>query len=389
MNAASLISWLLAVAAPAGTWLALLPRPERRHGKLGVALGTALLGALAFVPAALVEGLLLRWAGLDKNGRTVDLTTLVYALLVVAPLEQGLKVAAVAPVARSRHMAEPIDGIVYASAAALGFVTAHNALFLWGRPLPSIELVRALMAVPAHLCLAAAWGHVLGRERGQRLGGRRFNAAWLGATLFNGIYDHIVFARRPIALIAAAPILLLCIGAVAFLAAQDLLRRGSGGRVSAPRARRFLQSIAPPSITTMREALRRTERPVMLSWIGLGALVTTGVMTANLLGAVALGHRLGIDFAAVDRADTQTAGAAPLVLIGAAALAAFPIAGYLVARASSTRSVIEPAIAAALAILGSLVLLGLAAPVAVVFALAFAPIAFGLACLGAWVGMSR
>ncbi|MCC6553799.1 MAG: PrsW family intramembrane metalloprotease [Polyangiaceae bacterium] len=388
MKPASLITWLLVVAAPAGAWIALLPRAERRHGKLRVALGTALLGALAFAPAALVEGLLLRWAGLDKHARAVDLAALVYALLVAAPLEQGLKVAAVAPVARSRHMAEPIDGIVYSSAAALGFVTAHNAAFLWGRDLPSIDALRALMAVPAHLFLAAAWGHALGRERRRLLGGRRFNAAWLGATLFNGVYDHIVFARGPGALIAAAPIL-LCIGFVAFLAAQDLLRRGSGARASEPRARRFLRSIAPPSITTMREALRSSERPVMLSWIGLGALVTTGVMTANLVLAVALGHELGVDFAAVDRADAQASSAAPLVLIGAAALAAFPIAGFLVARASAARSVLEPAISAALAILGSLVLLGLAAPIAVVFALAFAPIAFGLACAGAWMGMTR
>jgi hypothetical protein len=50
---------------------------------------------------------------------------------------------------------------------------------------------------------------------------------------------------------------------------------------------------------------------------------------------------------------------------------------------------IEPAIAAGLAIMGTLVLLGLAAPISVVFALAFAPIAFGLACAGAWVGMTR
>jgi RsiW-degrading membrane proteinase PrsW (M82 family) len=376
----------VAVAAPPAIWVALLPRSERRHGKLRVALGTALLGAAAFVPAALLEGFLQRWAGLDKNARAADLATIVYALLVAAPLEQGLKVAAVAPVARSRHMALPIDGIVYASAAAMGFVSAQNAVFLWGRPLPSLDLLRALMAVPAHLFLAAAWGYALGRERPRRLGGRRFNTAWLGATLFNGAYDHIVFARGPLALIAAVPIL-LCIGVVAYFAAQDLLRRGD--RASEPRARRFLKSIAPPSLTSMREALRRTERPVMLSWIGLGALVTTGVMTATLVGAVALGHRLGIDFAAVDRADTQTAGAAPLMLIGAAALAAFPIAGYLLARASSARSVIEPAISAALAILGVLVLLGLAAPVAVVFALAFAPIAFGLACAGAWMGTSR
>jgi hypothetical protein len=70
-------------------------------------------------------------------------------------------------------------------------------------------------------------------------------------------------------------------------------------------------------------------------------------------------------------------------------MCAFPIAGYLVARASSSRSVLESAIAAALAIIGGLVLLGLAAPVSVVFALALAPIALGLACVGAWLGIAR
>jgi hypothetical protein len=34
-------------------------------------------------------------------------------------------------------------------------------------------------------------------------------------------------------------------------------------------------------------------------------------------------------------------------------------------------------------------MLGLAAPVAVVFAIAFAPIALGLACAGAWIGVTR
>jgi hypothetical protein len=73
----------------------------------------------------------------------------------------------------------------------------------------------------------------------------------------------------------------------------------------------------------------------------------------------------------------------------ATALAAFPVAAYLVARASATRSVLEPAISAGVAIAGSLVLLGVASPVAGVFALALAPVAFGLACAGAWFGMAR
>ncbi len=47
---------------------------------------------------------------------------------------------------------------------------------------------------------------------------------------------------------------------------------------------------------------------------------------------------------------------------------------------------LEPALASGLAIVLILVLLGLAAPVALVFALAFSPIAWALACAGAWVG---
>ncbi|AKT42308.1 PrsW family glutamic-type intramembrane protease [Chondromyces crocatus] len=386
MSAISWLLWGLTVVAPAAAWLAVLRRERPARTQFSVGLFAALLGAVAFVPAVLLEEILLRWAGLDRYARTADVATLVYALLVAAPLEQGLKVAAVAPLVRTRKVVEPIDGVVYASTAALGFVTVHNAVYLWGRALPSVDIARALLALPAHVAFATAWGFTLGRDRRRRIGGRWFNVAWLGAALFNGVFDHLVFARRPVAMLAALPIL-LCAGVIALVAVQSLLRQGEA--ISDARVSRLLTSMTPPSIGAVREALRRTERPVTLRWIVFGALVTTGVLTACLAGAVALGHRVGIDFAAVDRAEAQVAAMVPLVFIGGAAMSAFPIAGYLVARASATRSVLEPAISAALAIVGSLVLLGLAAPVAVVFAIAFAPVAFGLACVGSWMGMSR
>jgi RsiW-degrading membrane proteinase PrsW (M82 family) len=379
----AVVVWFLATVLPVVGYLALLPRSERRHGKLRVVVGTLALGAALYVPAKLIEHLLETWTGLQpRGGGASDLTGLAYLFLVVAPLEQGLKVAAIAPVWRSRHFHEAFDGIVYASAAALGFVTAHNATFLWGRAL-GFDLARALLAVPAHLFFAAVWGYALARDPRKRLGGRLFNVAWLVAMAFNGVYDHIVFGRGKAALVAVVPVL-LCMGGLSWAAARDLSQRNQRGSF-APRTRR--SSIAPPSLGAMREALLRTERPVMLTWIAFGALVQAGVMTAALAAAVALGHRVGLDFSAVDRGESSVASAAPLVLLGGAALAAFPMAGYLVARASSTRTVLEPAMSAALAIAGFLVLLGLAAPVAVVFAIAFAPVAFGLACGGAWVGL--
>jgi RsiW-degrading membrane proteinase PrsW (M82 family) len=403
LNATRLGLALLTLVGPIAAFVALLrwlrgqiAPQDRRPRRFALALGTIAFGALLYLPAWRIEAWLSTWAALDKHAQTAtDLQALVYAFFVVAPLEQGLKVAAVGPVWRTRHFEAKIDGVVFAAAAALGFITAHNVELFVTRGTDWLVLCRALLAVPAHLFFAASWGYALGREalasarRGEEkksFGGRMFNLTWVLAMLFNGIYDHLVFGRGATALLGTLPIL-LCMVVIGGTAARDLLKPKEGAR---PVRRRFLPAIAPPSMRAVREALSRSERPVMVSWIGIGALVTTGVMTAALAGAVALGHRFGIDFTAVDRADSVgMASLLPLVLLAGAALTAFPIAGYLVARASSTRSVLEPAIAAGLAIAGSLVLLGLAAPVAVVFATAFAPVAFGLACIGAWIGISR
>jgi RsiW-degrading membrane proteinase PrsW (M82 family) len=379
----SLLAVLLpTVIVPIVAWLWLLPRSERRHGKLRVVLGTLALGALLFVPYHLGGMLVGRWADLGPRGSGGDAARVAYLFLVAAPLAQGLTVLAIVPVWRSRHFHEAFDGVVYAAAAALGFISAHNAWFLWGKP-PGIDTLRAWLAVPAYMFFAASWGYALALDPRKRLGGRAFNVAWLVAMLLNGAYGHIVFQRSATALLATPPVL-LCMAGLTWAAARDLGRRGQARRRTRPRRGRV--NIAPPSLGAMREALLKSERPVMLTWIAFGALVQAGVMTALLAGAVALGHRLGIDFAAVDRADA-TGSAAPLVLLAFAALAAFPVSGWLVARASSARTVIEPAMSAALSIIGLLVLLGLAAPVALVFALAFAPIAFGLACTGAWLAL--
>lgn len=63
-----------------------------------------------------------------------------------------------------------------------------------------------------------------------------------------------------------------------------------------------------------------------------------------------------------------------------------PTTLFLRLLATLISSMLEPALASGVAIVSTLALLGLAAPVALIFALAFSPIAWGLACAGAWVG---
>src|SRR5262249_51398890 len=146
---------------------------------------TFVLGALAFVPAWLVEQWISGGSEIDEHARASNAAAYVYAFLVAAPMEQGLKVAAVVPARRATRFASAGAGVLYASAAGLGFVSVHDATLLAAASASKLDAGRALLAAPAHVFFAAAWGFALGREaakgkdRARTIGGRAFNLTWL------------------------------------------------------------------------------------------------------------------------------------------------------------------------------------------------------------------
>ena len=318
-------------------------RGPRRSRRLLLVASVA-LGALAFVPAWLLEGWVENWAGLDEHARQSDVAGLVYAFFVVAPLEAGAEAPGAGPglavpalhlrrataVKRLRRRrwgsaSSPCTtpSISPPAASRRSMSSAPS----WPRPRTSSS--------PPPGASSSARGVAQGGAR--RVGGRTTSTPPGSlAMLFNGIYDHIAFGRGRTALFLTAP-LLLGMAVVAAVALRSLRAPGTPDRVS-----RF--SIAPPSIAAVRAALWRTEQPVMIHWIGAGALVTVGVLVTAIAAAVLVGRRIGVDFAAVDRAD-GSAGLAPLVLLGGAVLLAFPFAGYLISRASASSGVLEAAIA--------------------------------------------
>jgi RsiW-degrading membrane proteinase PrsW (M82 family) len=351
-------------------------------------LGAALGGGTLWLQARAVD-----WVGLDVRASVVGQgTALLYILCVVAPVREGAKVVAAWPAFRSKYFDEPYDGIVYASAAALGFAACENAVVLFTHPSGFVWILRTLLALPAHVFFASLWGYSLGRSKhGTKTPSNIFPLAWAIATLSHGLYAHFVYGRGPGALAGVFP-LLLAMGIVALFAARDLRARGdrpsrdiaeTSGDTRLSRLS-FDRLSGPPSLTTVRAALRRTNRPVMLRWILFGAMVTLGTMVAGFTASVAFGHWVHMDFSLVDEHDVHTA--APLVVLGVGILSGFPVSGYLIARASNLPGLLEPALATAVAITTTLVLLGFAAPVGLVFGVAFSPVAFALACAGAWVG---
>src|SRR4029450_10832400 len=59
---------------------------------------------------------------------------------------------------------EPLDGVVYGVAVALGFATLENFLFVARLGL-GVAWMRALFAVPAHALFGATMGYYAGRAK--------------------------------------------------------------------------------------------------------------------------------------------------------------------------------------------------------------------------------
>jgi RsiW-degrading membrane proteinase PrsW (M82 family) len=333
-------------------------------------------GALAFVAAA-VERAVLDFTMLSFEARVSGTASaLLASFLLAAPLEEALKTLVVWPLYRMRRINGPRLGMCYAVVTAAGFGAVLGLVRLWSAPFDWVLGLRVLCQVPPHLFFAGVWGYALGARRGQS--GNWFAVTWLVSVALQGLYQHIVWGRGPGFLSAVVPLLgFMLLGAAVVLRQVD------------PQAKVLakLRLPEPPRLSLVTEALNPRDQPLMLRWVVLGAFVNVGLMFTLLVAAVALGHRLGVDFSAADESDMTSAG--PLALLGAAVLAAFPLAGYLVARASSSTGVLEPALAAAIALAAIVAVLALVAPLGVLFALAVAPLAFGLACGGAWIGLER
>ncbi|MDB5220318.1 MAG: hypothetical protein JWO86_8245 [Myxococcaceae bacterium] len=382
----SWIRWIAPSLVPALLVLAVVYYSDRRREPLPLVLLVFALGGLGKGVTYYAELRASAWTSLDMSAQVAGNTgSLLFLFGFAAPMREASKVAAMWPAFRSKHFDEPVDGLVYASAAALGFACIENAITLRGNPIGWIWIARTAVALPAHVFFACMWGYALGRVKTIKRPGPLFPVMWLLATAAHGLYSHLVYGRGPGALVATLP-LLLAMAMVTFFAARDLDARGARSSRSSMLLERVssLYISGPPSLQTVRDVLRREGQPITLRWIVLGALVTVGAMTAGLVASVAFGHWAHVDFSVVDEHDVTTT--APVALLGAGLLVAFPVSGFLIAKASNLPTLLEPALASGLAILFMLVLLGLAAPVALVFALAFSPIAWGLACAGAWVG---
>ncbi len=205
-------------------------RPEPRR-MLAV---TFLLGMAATIPAGIINTIFLDD---DILHETASLASVASGMLfVVGPAEEVCKFLAVRLRAyRSLYFDEPGDGLVYSTAASLGFASLENLLYIlmFG---PAVMLLRAPLSTAAHVVFGSFWGYALGRQVQDGQGRRRrwqTPAGIAAGAVVHGLFNVAVFTFWP-----AAAVL------VALGVAWTLGRFGWAQRVSPFRYRRNYPKIA-------------------------------------------------------------------------------------------------------------------------------------------------
>lgn len=201
MSTLLIIALLLIVAiGPALFWLLYFYRKDKYEPEpLSWIVKIFLLGALITIPIAIGESI----AGIFISEFAI--------FVIVSPVmeECGKYFVVKKYVYQSREFNEPVDGIIYAVAAALGFATIENILYIFSIPLSELStlfwvvFLRAILSVPGHALFASITGYSLGvaKFENPRHAPIIIIIGLLGAILFHALFNYLLMDFVGIALL--------------------------------------------------------------------------------------------------------------------------------------------------------------------------------------------
>jgi RsiW-degrading membrane proteinase PrsW (M82 family) len=354
-------------------------RLDRNREPFRYTFGTCFAGMLVAVLTRLLERRLANWFGVDIESPEIAFhaQSAAFVFAISAPLREFAKIAAVLPAYKSKHFDEPYDAIVYATCSALGFSCVELLFVLYEQGPSWMWLLRGLLDLPAGVFFAGVWAYPMGVRRAPP---RALLAPWALASLMHALYMYVLFGRGESAALGVLPLLLAML-AVSALIVFDLRRRLAFSN----QATSILLLPNVPSFAVVREALRPRREILRIRWLVISALATLGAVLLSVGIAVVLAKFLRIDFSAVGESDASTLG--PIVLLVLCVWSGFFVSGYLVARATDSSEILEPAFGSGIAIVVGLIGYGFAdASRGAIFPVLLAPVAWFLSCSGAWFG---
>lgn len=166
----------LAIAPVIFLLLYIYQRDRYEPEPLRLVLWVFLLGGLSTIPAGILE---------------LPFPEGIISSAIAAPvIEEGIKFLIVyLAIFRRPEFNEPMDGIVYATAASLGFAMVENIFYVVEGGV-AVGIVRALVSIPGHVIFSCIWGFALGIAKFRP---ERERAGIIAVGLLGGIFLHALF----------------------------------------------------------------------------------------------------------------------------------------------------------------------------------------------------
>lgn len=219
-----LLSLSLAIAPSLAFGVFIFWRDKFDREPIHLLIGCFFFGALACIPAAVMEVFLDDWIEPAQYGLP---GLFISAFLFVALIEEGWKFLFTNFFAYRRNaFNEPYDGITYAVMVSLGFATLENIIYVLEGGV-EVALYRMITAVPAHVTFGVVMGYFMGLAKFHKHSGRYRLAGLGGAVLLHGFYDFALFSTAQLPLMIIGALLSLILGVILSLRAIHLHRKNS------------------------------------------------------------------------------------------------------------------------------------------------------------------
>lgn len=222
-----LIPLSLAIAPSLAFGVFIFWRDKFDREPIHLLIGCFFFGALACIPAAVIEVYLEKWIQPSQYGLP---GLFLSAFILVALIEEGWKFFFTNFFAYRRDaFNEPYDGITYAVMVSLGFATLENIVYVLGdenRPI-ELALYRMFTAVPAHVTFGVVMGYFMGLAKFRQNSFKLRLAGLGGAVLLHGFYDFALFSAAQLPLMIIGALLSLVLGVILSLRAIHLHRKNS------------------------------------------------------------------------------------------------------------------------------------------------------------------
>ena len=192
-------------------------------------------GFLALVLNHAVEKYTLFWPDaaipeIELFGKSIPLLGSGFWFLVGFNEEFSKLIVLLVVVYTSRHLEEPLDGILYAALVSLGFATMENFYYLDQFGL-AVVTIRSVITIPAHAFMSVPMGYFLAKSRmqldqGKKIKNRNFLPmitvlqGWIISAFMHGLYDFLLSMSME----RAAYLQIILMGVISFLLVKSALK---------------------------------------------------------------------------------------------------------------------------------------------------------------------